>query len=190
MKAFKTLEGAVIPLMRDNIDTDIIIPKQYLKSVRKTGFGEHAFAPWRYRPDGTPEESFVLNREAMKRRKILVTGENFGCGSSREHAAWALQDYGLEVIIAGGYSDIFYNNWLGNGHLPIILPRAVREKLAADSDALICIDLEQQLVKTGFGDFAFTVPEVWRERLLAGEDSIDITLRYEAVIVAYEAAND
>lgn len=186
MKAFKILEGPVIGLMRDHIDTDIIIPKQYLKSVRKTGFGEYAFAPWRYHADGSLVENFVLNQPAYRSRRIMVTGENFGCGSSREHAAWALQDYGLEVIIAGSFSDIFYNNWLGNGHLPLVLPRDIRERLAAQSDTPICVDLERQTVRTVHGDYRFTIPPVWRERLLAGEDSVDITMRLAKEIEAYE----
>ena len=119
MKAFTVYTGKVVCILNDNIDTDILIPKNYLKSVKRTGFGDFVFAPWRYDKDGNKVADFALNQEKYADASILITGENFGCGSSREHAAWALQDFGIRVVIAGGYSDIFYNNWLSNGNVAI-----------------------------------------------------------------------
>ncbi|MBR1374716.1 MAG: 3-isopropylmalate dehydratase small subunit [Cardiobacteriaceae bacterium] len=191
MQALITYTSTVIPLMADNIDTDIIIPKQYLKSIFKTGFGEFAFDPWRYNEDKTPKSDFPLNQDKYKGAGILVTGENFGCGSSREHAAWALQDAGLHIIIAGGYSDIFRNNWFNNGHLPIVQPREVREELAKlPHDFPVTIDLEQQLIIAGDKKYPFEVDADRRERLLKGLDNIDLTLLNEEAIKAYELAND
>lgn len=191
MKPLTVYTATTVPVMADNIDTDIIIPKNYLKSIFKTGFGEFAFDPWRYHEDRSANTDFPLNRPEHQGAGILVTGDNFGCGSSREHAAWALQDAGLRVIIAGGYSDIFYNNWLNNGNLPIVLPRDVREKLAAlPADETITVDLEQCRVITAGGTYPFEIAENWRYRLLNGLDSIGLTLQHEAAIEAYEKAYD
>jgi len=130
MKAFTKFQGTIVPIMNDNIDTDQLIPKQYLKSTEKTGFGKYLFDEWRYNEDGSDNLNFNLNKAEYKKGTILITGDNFGCGSSREHAAWALQDYGFHVIVAGGYSGIFYMNWLNNGHLPITLPKEDRDELS------------------------------------------------------------
>lgn len=187
MKPLTVYTATTVPVMADNIDTDIIIPKQYLKSIFKTGFGEFAFDPWRYHEDRRLKEEFPLNQPQYQGAGILITGENFGCGSSREHAAWALQDAGLRVVIAGGYSDIFYNNWLNNGNLPIVLPHDVREKLAAlPPSQAITVDLENKVVRVGEDSYAFEIGEDWRQRLLKGQDSISLTLLHEEAIVAYE----
>lgn len=190
MKPLTQYTATTVPVMADNIDTDIIIPKNYLKSIFKTGFGEFAFDPWRYHEDRSPNMDFPLNQPQYRGAGILVTGDNFGCGSSREHAAWALQDAGLRVIIAGGYSDIFYNNWLNNGNLPIVLPRDVRETLAAfPPDETITVDLEQCKIITAAGEYPFDIAENWRYRLLNGLDSIGLTLQHENAIKAYEKAH-
>lgn len=191
MKPLTVYTATTVPVMADNIDTDIIIPKNYLKSIFKTGFGEFAFDPWRYHEDRSPNMDFPLNQPQYQGAGILITGDNFGCGSSREHAAWALQDAGLRVVIAGGYSDIFYNNWLNNGNLPIVLPREVREKLAAlPADQTITVDLEKKQVIAGDERYDFEIGDDWRERLLNGLDSIGITLQHEDAIAAYEARHD
>lgn len=187
MKPLTQYTATTVPVMADNIDTDIIIPKNYLKSIFKTGFGEFAFDPWRYHEDRSPNMDFPLNQPQYQGAGILITGDNFGCGSSREHAAWALQDAGLRVVIAGGYSDIFYNNWLNNGNLPIVLPREIREKLAAlPADEKITVDLEARKVITADTEYSFEIAENWRFRLLNGLDSIGLTLQHEAAIDAYE----
>ncbi len=191
MTPFTTYTATTVPVMEDNIDTDIIIPKNYLKSISKTGFGPFAFDPWRYHEDRSLNEDFALNQAQYANAGILITGENFGCGSSREHAAWALQDAGLHVIIAGGYSDIFYNNWLNNGHLPIVLETSVREKLAALApEQTITVDLERSVVIAEGQEYPFEISDTWRERLLNGLDSIGLTLQHEAAIAAYEQAHD
>lgn len=187
MKPFIKYSGRLMAVMNDNIDTDILIPKQYLKTVKRTGFSDFVFSPWRYNEDGNVIEDFPLNMKEYSGATILVTGENFGCGSSREHAAWALQDYGFRVIIAGGYSDIFYNNWLNNGNVPIILPREDREELSKLLNTEeIEIDLEKQIIKTAYKTYSFDFPSMWKERLMAGNDSIDITLKHIDKIVGYE----
>lgn len=187
MKALRIFTSTIVPVLADNIDTDIIIPKQYLKSIFKTGFGEFAFDPWRYNAAREPIADFPLNQAHYQGAGILLTGENFGCGSSREHAAWALQDAGLRVIIAGGYSDIFYNNWLNNGNLPIVQDKAVREALAQlPADTEVTIDLEACVIRAADAVYPFDIAEDWRNRLLNGQDSIGLTLLHEAAINAYE----
>lgn len=190
MKPLTVYTATTVPVMADNIDTDIIIPKQYLKSIFKTGFGEFAFDPWRYHEDRSLNMDFALNQPQYQGAGILITGDNFGCGSSREHAAWALQDAGLRVVIAGGYSDIFYNNWLNNGNLPIVLPREDRETLAALApEQEITVDLEKKEIRALDKIYPFEIGEDWRQRLLQGQDSIGLTLLYEEAIAAYEAAH-
>lgn len=191
MNPLKKYRSTVVAVMDDNIDTDIIIPKNYLKSIFKTGFGPFAFDPWRYREDRSLNPDFPLNRPEHQGAGILVTGDNFGCGSSREHAAWALQDAGLRVIIAGGYSDIFYNNWLNNGNLPIVLDRESRERLAAlPADEAVTVDLETCKIMAQEREYPFEIAENWRYRLVNGLDSIGLTLQHEAAISAYEKAHD
>jgi 3-isopropylmalate/(R)-2-methylmalate dehydratase small subunit len=133
MEPFTKLKGTVAPLPRVNVDTDQIIPKQFLKRIERTGFGEFAFFDWRYLPDGSPNPDFELNRAGYEGASILVTGRNFGCGSSREHAPWALREYGIRVIIASSYADIFYNNCIQNGMLPIVLPEEQVQETGANA---------------------------------------------------------
>ena len=187
MKAFTKFQGTIVPIMNDNIDTDQLIPKQYLKSTEKTGFGKYLFDEWRYNEDGSDNLNFNLNKSEYKKGTILITGENFGCGSSREHAAWALQDYGFHVIVAGGYSGIFYMNWLNNGHLPITLPKEDRDELSKLSgDTVITVDLENNKLSVNGKDYFFNLEETWKERLLKGLDSIGLTLQYEDKIKEFE----
>ena len=190
MKPFTKYTGTIVPIMNDNIDTDQLIPKQYLKSIEKTGFGQYVFDEWRYNEDRTDNMDFNLNKPEYKNGTILITGENFGCGSSREHAAWALQDYGFHVIVAGGYSGIFYMNWLNNGHLPITLPLADRLELAALSgDTEITVDLENNKLTVNGKDYFFELEESWKQRLLKGLDSIGLTLEHEDEIRKYEESH-
>lgn len=187
MKPFTVYTATTVPVMQDNIDTDIIIPKNYLKSISRTGFGAFAFDPWRYDRKRRPIADFPLNQAHYRGAGILITGENFACGSSREHAAWALQDAGLHVVIAGSYSDIFYNNWLNNGHLPIVLDHAVRARLAElPADEAVTVDLTRCTVRVGGSAYPFTISENWRQRLLNGLDGIALTLQNEAAIAEYE----
>jgi len=185
---FTIYEGGTVSIVNDNIDTDQIIPKQFLKAIDKAGFGKNLFYEWRYMGD-TYEESpeFVLNDPRYKEASILITGDNFGCGSSREHAAWAIGDYGFKVIIAGSYSDIFYNNALNNGLLPIVQPQQVRDRLfKLSSEERIVIDLPAQMIKTSVGTFSFEIDEALKYKLINGLDDIGITLTYEEEIEKYE----
>lgn len=187
MKPFTKYEGTIVPIMNDSIDTDQLIPKQYLKSIEKTGFGDYVFDEWRYNEDGTDNMEFNLNKPEYKNGTILITGDNFGCGSSREHAAWALQDYGFHVIVAGGYSGIFYMNWLNNGHLPITLPLEQRLELASlPGDEKVVVDLENSKLIANGKEYAFELEEAWRQRLLKGLDTIGLTLQHEDKIKEYE----
>ncbi|SKA01559.1 3-isopropylmalate/(R)-2-methylmalate dehydratase small subunit [Pilibacter termitis] len=187
MEKFTVCMSTTVPLMNDNIDTDQIIPKQFLKSTEKTGFGQHMFFEWRYLDDGTENPEFPLNFEQHRNAQILITGDNFGSGSSREHAAWAIVDYGFRAIIAGSYSDIFYNNALKNGLLPIILPLDEREKLATlPSNEEIEINLIEQTITTSLGVYEFEIDETWKHKLVNGLDDIGITLEYEDLIREYE----
>ncbi|MCI0765627.1 3-isopropylmalate dehydratase small subunit [Bacillus sp. TL12] len=187
MEPFRIHRGTVAVLMNDNIDTDQIIPKQYLKRVERTGFGKFLFDEWRYEDDRQENPDFPLNAPERKGASILITGENFGCGSSREHAPWALADYGFRVIIAGGFADIFYMNCTKNGMLPIVMEKEMREKLAAvDPRDVIEVDLENEVITTSLHRFHFTIETVWKEKLLSGLDEIGITLQYERKIQEYE----
>lgn len=187
MEAFKVYTGMTVPFMNDNVDTDQIIPKTYLKRVDKKGFGEFLFDDWRYLSDRRPNPEFVLNFPEYQKATILVSGDNFGSGSSREHAAWALMDYGFKAVIAGSFSDIFYMNATKNGLLPIALDKVAREKLAAvSSTAKITIDLPNQVVKTKEDTFSFAIDETWKNKLVNGLDEIGITLQAEELISQYE----
>jgi len=190
MKPLRTHKGTTVSIMLDNIDTDQIIPKQYLKRIERTGFGEFLFDEWRYHDDRTPNLDFVLNQTERKNASILISGNNFGCGSSREHAPWALNDFGFTIIIAGSFADIFYNNCIKNGMLPIILSEEARKNLTSlEGNQEIEIDLQNQLVKTIFGDYEFEIDSVWKEKLLNGLDDIAITLQYSSEIDEYEKQN-
>ncbi|HWY63537.1 MAG TPA: 3-isopropylmalate dehydratase small subunit [Rhizomicrobium sp.] len=191
MEAFKTLEGIAAPLNMINVDTDMIIPKQYLKTIHRTGLGKALFDELRFNTDGSEKPDFVLNKPAYRKAQILVAGDNFGCGSSREHAPWALLDFGIRCVIATSFADIFYNNCFKNGILPIRLPQAEVDKLMDDaergSNARISIDLEKQEIRGPDGGMiAFEVDAFRKQCLLNGWDDIDLTLRSEEKISAYE----
>ncbi|WP_415426697.1 3-isopropylmalate dehydratase small subunit [Staphylococcus borealis] len=182
-----TYTGKVVPLFNDNIDTDQIIPKAHLKRITKSGFGPFAFDEWRYLPDGSDNLDFNPNKPEYAGASILITGDNFGCGSSREHAAWALKDYGFNIIIAGSFSDIFYMNCTKNGMLPITLNEDERKYLASQKE--ITVDLPQQTVSANNKSFKFKIDETWKHKLVNGLDDIAITLEYEDLIEQYENKN-
>ncbi|MGD6887418.1 3-isopropylmalate dehydratase small subunit [Staphylococcus shinii] len=186
IKPITTYTGKVVPLFHDNIDTDQIIPKVHLKRISKSGFGPFAFDEWRYLDDGSDNPDFNPNKPEYKDATILITGENFGCGSSREHAAWALKDYGFDIIIAGSYSDIFYMNCTKNAMLPIVLDEDVRKYLAQADE--ITVDLPNQTVSTLDKSFDFEIDETWKNKLVNGLDDIALTLQYEDAIKSYESA--
>ena len=191
MKAFSRHTGLVAPLDRANVDTDQIIPKQFLKRIERTGFGEFLFYDWRYLPDGQPNPSFVLNQPRYQDASVLVAGKNFGCGSSREHAPWALGEFGFRVIIAPSFADIFANNCFKNGMLPITLPAAqvaqIMDRARSQEGYEVSVDLERQTVEDAQGFSAsFDVGEFQRYCLLEGLDDIGLTLRHEDAIRAYE----
>ena len=192
MEPFKTLEGVAAPLNMINVDTDMIIPKQFLKTIKRTGLGTALFLEMRTNPDGSENPDFVLNQPAYKKAQILVTGANFGCGSSREHAPWALLDYGIRCVIAASYADIFYNNCFKNGILPIILPQEDVDKLMDDAErganAVITVDLENQEIKgPDGGTIKFDIDPFRKQCLINGWDDIGLTLHNEAKISAFEA---
>ena len=200
MEKFKTLHGIVMPLDRPNVDTDAIIPKQFLKSIKRTGFGPNLFDEWRYLDHGEPGQDcsqrpvnpdFVLNQERYQGAKILLARENFGCGSSREHAPWALEDYGFRVIIAPSFADIFFNNCFKNGLLPIVLDEATVDDLFREVEATpgyaLGVDLEAQIIRKPDGsEIPFEVDEFRKYCLLNGLDDIGMTLQHTDDIRAYE----
>lgn len=187
MEKFTIHVGQSVPLMNDNIDTDQLIPKTYLKRVEKSGFGEFLFDDWRYLADRSLNPDFILNHPDYQQATILVAGDNFGSGSSREHAAWALMDYGFKAVIAGSFSDIFYMNATKNGLLPIVLDQNAREKIAhLPSNHHLTIDLEAQTVSVGEDTYHFDIDETWKYKLLNGLDEIGITLQSADEITAYE----
>ena len=187
MEKFTIHTGQSVPLMNDNIDTDQLIPKTYLKRVEKSGFGEFLFDDWRYLADRSLNPDFILNHPDYQQATILVAGDNFGSGSSREHAAWALMDYGFKAVIAGSFSDIFYMNATKNGLLPIVLDQNAREKIAhLPSNHQLTIDLAAQTVSVGEDTYHFDIDETWQYKLLNGLDEIGITLQSADEITAYE----
>ena len=191
MNPFIKHTGLAVPLDRSNVDTDQIIPKQFLKRVERTGFGEFLFYDWRFGADGQADAGFPLNAARYRGASILITGKNFGCGSSREHAPWALADFGFRAIVAPSFADIFANNCLKNGLLPVRLTDAETEELlrrATDlEDYQVTVDLEHQSVSDGRGFSAtFAIDEFQRACLLQGLDDIGLTLQYETAIAAYE----
>jgi 3-isopropylmalate/(R)-2-methylmalate dehydratase small subunit len=185
MEAFKKIKTIVTPLDQINVDTDQIIPKQFLKLVQKSGFGKYLFYNWRYDENENQKQDFVLNDNKYQNSKILVTGENFGCGSSREHAVWALQDYGFSVIIAPSFGDIFYSNCFKNGILPIQLEERMLEKLKHKSGELE-VDLENQLLKTNTEQIPFDINSYKKRILLEGLDDISQTLQLADKISEFE----
>jgi 3-isopropylmalate/(R)-2-methylmalate dehydratase small subunit len=191
MEPFKTLSGVAAPLPMINVDTDMIVPKQFLKTIRRTGLGAALFHELRTRPDGSPNPDFVLNKPAYGKAQILVTGANFGCGSSREHAPWALLDAGIRCVIATSFADIFYNNCFKNGILPIVLPQADVDKLMDDAqrgaNAIVSIDLEAQEIRGPDGGAVhFDIDPFRKQCLLNGWDDIALTLRNETKITEFE----
>ena len=191
MEAINHYTGYTVPLMNDNIDTDQIIPKNFLKRIEKTGFGQFLFDEWRFLDNRKDNPDFILNHPEYKEATILVTGDNFGCGSSREHAVWAIADYGFKVIIAGSYSDIFYMNAIKNGVLPIVLPESERKELSklASTDT-IAIELDNQQIIVGDKKIPFSIERKWRDKLISGQDDIDETLEYADLISAFEAKRE
>ncbi|GMQ91546.1 MAG: 3-isopropylmalate dehydratase small subunit [Gammaproteobacteria bacterium] len=199
MEKFEKFKGLVLPLDRPNVDTDAIIPKQYLKSIKRSGFGPNLFDDWRYLDPGEPgmdhsnrriNPEFVLNRERYRGAQIFLARENFGCGSSREHAPWALLDYGFRVIIAPSFADIFFNNCFKNGILPIVLNAGVVDKLFQEAEQpgySLAVDLPEQTITTPGGEvMTFDVDDFRKHCLLHGLDDIDLTLQYRDEIEAYE----
>jgi 3-isopropylmalate/(R)-2-methylmalate dehydratase small subunit len=188
MKAFRQHTGLVAPLDRANVDTDQIIPKQFLKRTERTGFGEFLFYDWRYLPDGQPDPSFVLNEPRYQGASILVADKNFGCGSSREHAPWALGEFGFRAILAPSFADIFANNCFKNGMLPIAVNVEEIMKRAQEREGYqLTVDLERLVVEDAGGlSVPFVVSEFQRYCLLEGLDDIGLTLRHEDAIRAYE----
>jgi 3-isopropylmalate/(R)-2-methylmalate dehydratase small subunit len=192
MLPFRKETGIVAPLDRANIDTDQIIPKQFLKRIERTGFGEFLFYDWRFTPDGKLDELFPLNEPRYRGASILVTGPNFGCGSSREHAPWSLADYGFRAIIAPSFADIFANNCLKNGMLPVSLGAAEVAKLLANAQTKqnyeLTVDLEERSISDDLGfRTTFSIDDFQRHCLLEGLDDIGLTLLHEADIASYEA---
>src|ERR1700723_2864905 len=194
MQKFTKVKGTAAPFSMVNVDTDMIIPKQFLKTIKRTGLGRYLFNDMRFTPDGREITDFVLNQPAYRQARILVTGENFGCGSSREHAPWALLDFGIRCVIATSFADIFYNNCFKNGILPIKLPQAEVDKLMDDaergSNARVSIDLEKQEIRGPDGGMiTFEIDAFRKQCLLNGWDDIGLTLRSEDKISAYEKAH-
>jgi 3-isopropylmalate/(R)-2-methylmalate dehydratase small subunit len=192
MEPFHHLSSVAAPLDMINVDTDMIIPKQFLKTVERTGLGKALFHELRSRPDGSENPEFVLNRPAYKNAQILVTGANFGCGSSREHAPWALLDFGIRCVISPSFADIFYNNCFKNGILPIQLSQSDIDKLMDDAErganAIISVDLEKQEIRGPDGGCVrFDIDPFRKQCLLNGWDDVALSLRHEATISDFEA---
>ena len=193
MTGFKQHKGIVVPLDSANVDTDAIIPKQFLQKVSKLGFGKHLFHDWRFLDDAgeQPNPEFVLNKPQFAGASILLARENFGCGSSREHAPWALADYGFKTMIAPSFADIFYGNAINNGMVPVRLKEeevdALFQLVAAQPGIEIEVDLEANQVRAGSLTFGFEIDEFRRYCLLNGLDAIGLTLQHEAAISAFEA---
>ena len=192
MEKFTTLTGVAAPLPMINVDTDMIIPKQFMKTIKRTGLGKNLFDEMRYTTDGKEVADFVLNQTAWRGAKILVAGANFGCGSSREHAPWAIADFGIRCIIAPSFADIFFNNCFKNGILPIVLPQAEVDKLMDDArrgaNATVTVDLEKQEIRGPDGGcIRFAVDPFRKHCLLNGLDDIGLTLQKGDKIAAFEA---
>jgi 3-isopropylmalate/(R)-2-methylmalate dehydratase small subunit len=193
MQPFTTLTGIAAPLPMINVDTDMIIPARHLKTIKRTGLGVALFESMRYGPDGAERPDFVLNREPYRQARILIAGDNFGCGSSREHAPWALQDFGIRCVIAPSFADIFHNNCFKNGILPIVLPQEEIDLLLKEAEAApdptFTVDLQAQEIRrpTGNAPIPFNVDPANRDKLLQGLDEIGETLRKAGTIDGYES---
>lgn len=191
MDKFDKLSGVAAPMPITNVDTDMIIPKQFLKTIKRTGLGVNLFDEMRYKDDGSEVEDFVLNQPAYRDAKILVAGDNFGCGSSREHAPWALMDFGIRCVISTSFADIFYNNCFQNGILPIVLPKADVDKLMDDAErganAVVSIDLEAQEIKgPDGGTIKFDIDAFRKHCMLNGLDAIGLTMQQADAIDSFE----
>lgn len=191
MEKFTRLTGVAAPLPMVNVDTDMVIPKNYLKTTVRTGLGRHLFAEMRYEEDGSERADFVLNKPAYRQANILIAFENFGCGSSREHAPWALLDFGIRCVIAPSFADIFFNNCFKNGILPVVLPKAICEQLIADAErganATLTVDLDaEELIRSDGERIAFAVEPFRRHRLLQGLDEIGATMARASSIDVFE----
>lgn len=192
MDSFKEIKSKLIPLDMINVDTDQIIPKQFLKLIQKSGYGDFVFYDWRFDHSGNPKKQFVLNDPKYKERQVLLTRDNFGCGSSREHAVWALFDYGIRVIIASSFADIFYNNCFKKGLLPIFLSKNEIEylfHLVDEKDATVEVSLQKQTVSLSEKTINFDIDSTRKKMLLEGMDEIGFTLRFDDRILNYEKAS-
>jgi len=192
MKAYKNHNSIAALLNRSNVDTDQIIPKQFLKKVERSGFGVHLFHDWRYNDNGSNNTDFELNKTAFEGAKILVAGDNFGCGSSREHAPWAIEDYGFNTIISTSYADIFYNNCFKNGILPIVVSEdvlaTIMDEITANEGVKFAVDLENQTITTAGGTVVnFEIDPFRKNNLIKGLDDIGISLQYSDKIDAFES---
>ena len=192
MEKFTKITGVAAPMPLVNIDTDMIIPKQFLKTIKRSGLGANLFDEMRFNQDGTEIESFVLNQPAYRKAEVIIAGDNFGCGSSREHAPWALLDFGIRSVIATSFADIFYNNCFKNGILPIVMPEHVVNTLMEDArrgeNARITVDLENQTVTTSDGQsFPFEVDAFKKHCLMNGLDDIGLTMEKARSIDTFEA---
>ena len=192
MEKFEKLTGIAAPMPLVNIDTDMIIPKQFLKTIKRSGLGVHAFDEMRYLADGSENPDFVLNKPQYREAQILVAGDNFGCGSSREHAPWALADFGVKAIVSTSFADIFYNNCFKNGMLPIVLPQEAVDVLMKDaekgSNARMTVDLENQTVTTSDGEsFTFELDPFRKHCLMNGLDDIGLTMEKVTAIDSFES---
>ncbi|MDD9875826.1 MAG: 3-isopropylmalate dehydratase small subunit [Magnetovibrio sp.] len=193
MEKFTTLEGVAAPMNMINVDTDMIIPKQFLKTIKRSGLGQHLFSEMRFDDDGGEVADFVLNKQAYREASILVAGDNFGCGSSREHAPWALLDFGIRCVISTSFADIFYNNCFKNGILPIKVTKEQLDALMDDAErganATLTIDLEAQTIKgPDGGEIAFEIDEFKKHCLLNGLDDVGLTMQEKDKIDSYEAS--
>ena len=191
MEPYKNHQSVAALLNRNNVDTDQIVPKQFLKKVERTGFGAHLFHDWRFNADGSDNAEFELNKPVFKGARILVTGDNFGCGSSREHAPWAIADYGFNTIISTSFADIFYNNCFKNSILPLVVDAdkldALMQEIANDEGVQFSVDLVNQKVMTPAGnDFDFEVEAFRKQNMISGLDDIGLTLKHEDKITAFE----
>ncbi len=193
MEKFEKLTGIAAPMPLVNIDTDMIIPKQFLKTIKRSGLGVHAFDEMRYLDDGSENPEFVLNQPAYREAQVIVAGDNFGCGSSREHAPWALADFGIKVVISTSFADIFYNNCFKNGMLPIVMPQEAVDVLMKDAEkganARMTVDLENQVVTTSDGEeFSFEIDPFRKHCLIEGLDDIGLTMEKAGAIDTFESA--
>ena len=191
MEKFTTLRGVAAPLNMVNVDTDMIIPKQHLKTIERSGLGKHLFTDMRYDAEGAEKPDFVLNQPAYREAKILVAGENFGCGSSREHAPWALLDFGIRCVIASSFADIFFNNCFKNGVVPLVLPQEDVDKLLdvaeRGSNAIITVDLEkQEITGPDGGTLSFEIDPFRKHCLLNGLDDVGLTMQKDGDIASFE----